>query len=108
VRLKVVRGRSGDRILPALYEDNYLTLLPGETRHVRTEVDQADTRGESLWIDSRFPWSWSAQVSCDLRGPLEKTVTESISIAAPSALNLAVVVRGMFLNSDFASVPSSG
>ena len=51
VRLKVVRGRSGDRILPALYEDNYLTLLPGETRHVRTEVDQADTRGESPRIE---------------------------------------------------------
>jgi len=51
VRLKVVRDKSGDRILPALYEDNYLTLLPGETRHIRTEVDQADTRGERPRIE---------------------------------------------------------
>jgi hypothetical protein len=46
IRLKVVREKSGDRILPALYEDNYFTLLPGETRRLRTELEQADTRGE--------------------------------------------------------------
>jgi hypothetical protein len=46
VRLKVVREKSGDRILPALYEDNYITLLPGETRSIRTEVDRRDARGE--------------------------------------------------------------
>ena len=46
VRLKVVRDRSGDRILPALYGDNYVALLPGETRSIRSEVYQADTRGE--------------------------------------------------------------
>jgi hypothetical protein len=53
VRLKVVREQSGDRILPALYEDNYFTLLPGETRRLRTEVEQADTRGErpSLMVE---------------------------------------------------------
>ena len=47
VRLKAVREKTGDRILPALYEDNYVTLLPGEKRVLRTELEQADTRGES-------------------------------------------------------------
>jgi hypothetical protein len=46
VHLKVVRDKGGDRILPALYEDNYITLLPGEARSIRTEVDRRDTRGE--------------------------------------------------------------
>lgn len=46
VRLKAVRERSGDRILPALYDDNFITLLPGEQRRLRTELAQADTRGE--------------------------------------------------------------
>jgi hypothetical protein len=46
VHLKAVRERSGDRILPALYGDNYLTLMPGEKRAVRTELEEADTRGE--------------------------------------------------------------
>ena len=47
VRLKVVREKSGDRILPAIYSDNYVTLMPGEQRTIRTELNHADTRGES-------------------------------------------------------------
>jgi hypothetical protein len=46
VRLKAVREHSGDRILPAIYSDNYLALMPGEARTIRTEVEHADTRGE--------------------------------------------------------------
>jgi Exo-beta-D-glucosaminidase Ig-fold domain/F5/8 type C domain/Glycosyl hydrolases family 2 len=47
VKLTVVRERSGDRILPAIYSDNYFTLLPGEQRTIQTELNHADTRGES-------------------------------------------------------------
>lgn len=46
VRLKVVREKTGDRILPALYGDNYVALMPGERRTIVTEVEHADTRGE--------------------------------------------------------------
>jgi len=46
VRLKTVREKSGDRILPAIYSDNYVALMPGERRVIRTEVENADTRGE--------------------------------------------------------------
>jgi Exo-beta-D-glucosaminidase Ig-fold domain/Glycosyl hydrolases family 2/F5/8 type C domain/Glycosyl hydrolases family 2, sugar binding domain len=46
VRLKVVREKSADRILPVIYGDNYFTLMPGEQRTVLTEVKHADTRGE--------------------------------------------------------------
>jgi len=46
VRVKAVREKSGDRILPALFSDNYVALMPGETRVITTEVDDADTRGE--------------------------------------------------------------
>ncbi|MGC2160293.1 MAG: discoidin domain-containing protein [Silvibacterium sp.] len=47
VRLKVVRTKSGDRILPAIYSDNYITLMPGEKRTITTELNDADTRGEN-------------------------------------------------------------
>jgi hypothetical protein len=47
VRLKAVREKSGDRILPALYSDNYIALMPGERRTIRTELEHADTRGET-------------------------------------------------------------
>jgi beta-galactosidase/beta-glucuronidase len=46
VRLKAVREKSGDRILPAIYSDNYIALMPGERRTIRTELEDADTRGE--------------------------------------------------------------
>jgi hypothetical protein len=43
---KAVRETSGDRILPAIYSDNYVSLMPGERRTITTEVKDADTRGE--------------------------------------------------------------
>ena len=46
VRAKVVRESSGDRILPAIYDDNYITLLPNETRVIKTELRNADARNE--------------------------------------------------------------
>ncbi len=46
VKLKAVREKSGDRILPAIYSDNYIALMPGEQRTIRTDVEDADTRGE--------------------------------------------------------------
>ena len=47
VRVKAVREKSGDRILPALYSDNYVALMPGERQTIHTELNHADTRGES-------------------------------------------------------------
>ena len=47
VRLKAVRAKSGDRILPVFYSDNYVSLMPGERRTVRTELTDADSRGET-------------------------------------------------------------
>ena len=46
VRLKAVREKAGDRILPAIYSDGYVALMPGEKRSITTELRDADTRGE--------------------------------------------------------------
>ena len=46
VRVKAVREQSGDRILPAIYSDNYIALMPGESRTIDTEINEMDTRGE--------------------------------------------------------------
>ena len=50
VKLKAVREKSRDRILPALYSDNYVALMPGERRTIATELDDADTRAEKPQI----------------------------------------------------------
>jgi hypothetical protein len=46
VRLKVVREKGRDRILPAFCSDNYVALMPSERRTIETEIEDADTRGE--------------------------------------------------------------
>lgn len=46
VRVKAVRAKSGDLIVPALYDDNYIALMPGERRTIRIELNNADARGE--------------------------------------------------------------
>ncbi len=46
VRLSAAGERDGARILPAFFEDNYVSLMPGETRHIACELRHADTRGQ--------------------------------------------------------------
>jgi hypothetical protein len=51
VRVKAVREDSGDPILPALYDDNYVALMPGERKTIHIVIENADTRGESPRIN---------------------------------------------------------
>jgi hypothetical protein len=46
-RLRVSRGTSGTRVLPVFYEDNYISLVPGEKRPVSLTFATADLAGES-------------------------------------------------------------
>ena len=46
VRVKAVREKTGDPILPALYDDNYVALMPGEQKIIHIVLENADTRGE--------------------------------------------------------------
>jgi hypothetical protein len=47
VRIKIVREKTGDLIAPALFDDNYIALMPGERRTLHAEVQDQDTRGEA-------------------------------------------------------------
>ncbi len=46
VRLKVDKGVKGDEILPVVWEDNYISLMPGEKREV-TATYRASELGTS-------------------------------------------------------------
>jgi hypothetical protein len=46
VRVKAVRSQSGDFIVPALFSDNYIALMPGEKRTITISLNNADTRGK--------------------------------------------------------------
>ena len=46
LRLNLVGDRSGEQILPVFYEDNWISLLPGERKQIRVRCASADARGE--------------------------------------------------------------
>ena len=46
VRLKVNRGEHGNEVLPVLWQDNYISLLPGETREVTATYRLSDLGNE--------------------------------------------------------------
>ena len=45
IRLKIVGEKDGERILPAIYSDNYVSLMPGESKTIAMHVKKADARG---------------------------------------------------------------
>jgi exo-1,4-beta-D-glucosaminidase len=45
VRLQVTGGADGDEILPVLWDDNYVSLLPGERRELRATYRLSDLGG---------------------------------------------------------------
>lgn len=46
IRLKVQGRKSGERVLPVFYEDNYFSLLPGEKKTVMVTFKAEDAHGE--------------------------------------------------------------
>ena len=45
VRVQAVRASDGERLLPALMDDNYFTLMPGEKKNVRITFDESLLQG---------------------------------------------------------------
>jgi exo-1,4-beta-D-glucosaminidase len=45
VRLRIIKGQGGEEVLPVLWEDNYLTLMPGEKRVITATYESADLPG---------------------------------------------------------------
>ena len=45
-----LRRKSGERVLPVYYSDNYLSLVPGESRTVKIEAATEDLHGEDAQV----------------------------------------------------------
>jgi len=41
VRLKIAKGKGGEEILPVVWQDNYISLLPGEKREITATIAPA-------------------------------------------------------------------
>jgi Exo-beta-D-glucosaminidase Ig-fold domain/Glycosyl hydrolase 2 galactose-binding domain-like/F5/8 type C domain/Glycosyl hydrolases family 2 len=51
VRLKVIGNKSGERILPVFFSDNYVSLMPGEEKTITMKLYNSDTRGEKPEVE---------------------------------------------------------
>ena len=51
VRLKVTKGKGGDEILPVVWQDNYISLLPGEKREISASYRTADLGGAAPHLE---------------------------------------------------------
>ncbi|WP_174240679.1 sugar-binding domain-containing protein [Granulicella sp. S156] len=45
-----LRRHSGERVLPVFYSDNYVSLVPGESRTIMIEADLKDFKGEEALV----------------------------------------------------------
>lgn len=50
-----LKGSDGEQILPVVYSDNYLHLLPGESRTITVDWNTADTRGATPSVEVTSP-----------------------------------------------------
>jgi exo-1,4-beta-D-glucosaminidase len=51
VHLRLTRGKGGDDIVPILWEDNYFSLLPGESREISASYDKAALEGATAVLE---------------------------------------------------------
>jgi len=52
IRLKVSGDKTGERILPVFYSDNYFSLMPGDEKIVTMRLSNKDTRGEKPGVET--------------------------------------------------------
>jgi exo-1,4-beta-D-glucosaminidase len=51
VRLRVTRGKGGEDVTPIFWEDNYFSLLPGESRTVTAKFGQASLEDKEAVVE---------------------------------------------------------
>jgi exo-1,4-beta-D-glucosaminidase len=50
VRAEITAGRDGNEILPITFDNNYVTVFPGETVVVHGHIEKADMRRDQPWL----------------------------------------------------------
>ena len=82
--LQLRQAKSGKRVLPVYYSDNYISLLPGETKTLSIEAASADLEGDAplLAVDG-----WNITVSGTETSPgsviVLPNVDSRVDVSAP-------------------------
>ena len=61
VHLAVRKGPGGEEVLPVLWDDNYVTLLPGETRELEAAYAPKDL-GSTTPVVTLDGWNVESQI----------------------------------------------
>ena len=78
IHLSIVDEKSGDEILPVLWEDNYFSLMPGESREIVAHYDVPLNAGRlKLQVDG-----WNADTESTLVNGMRKDTGETRAGAA--------------------------
>ena len=48
VHLRVAKGSSGEDVVPIFWDDNYVSLMPGEKRELSARFESGKNNGEGL------------------------------------------------------------
>ena len=51
VHLRVTRGKGGEDLTPIFWEDNYFSLLPGESRSMTAKFDPSSLGGKEAVVE---------------------------------------------------------
>ena len=78
VHLQLRRKQSGTRILPVYYTDNYLSLVPGETRTIAIESATSDLRGE-IPLVALDGWNVSISPSSSAHVAIELNINAQVA-----------------------------
>jgi exo-1,4-beta-D-glucosaminidase len=50
VRVEITGGKDGNEILPVTYDNNYVTVFPGETVSIHGKFANSDRAGARPWL----------------------------------------------------------
>ena len=81
IQAALTQGNGGAEILPVLWSDNYLSLLPGETRELRARFSLENAGGKQPALEVG---GWNIECKCDCSNlkatPAEAKIGEPVTI----------------------------
>ena len=91
VQLALTRGRGGDEILPVFWDDNYFSLLPGETREVTACLAKHSPWDEKPRLEVGG-WNVQADYRCG------KLTPSTLTVKSGEAINVKAEITDTFLD----------
>jgi hypothetical protein len=72
-------GQADNRVLPVYYSDNYVSLVPGESRTITIEVARADLKGQSPLIAMD---GWNIDVNTAISGGVKVMLNSGAQVSS--------------------------